>query len=167
MNWYLWLDSTQGSSSRGIVAISHWLWYFCYCDHQGPAFERQPVWDHHKLQNLLHSGKKPSFIQKRVYCQLPCVFPGVFVPGCCQSTLCCWSAAEDRLLEPCKVCFCDSYAAICHCHNSIISLMDPLLGEQLTETVRLDGKYLVEGCESLHFYFCMGMFKKKIKGNCI
>lgn len=135
--------------------------YFCYCDRQRSAPERQPVWDHHKLQNLLHSGKNPSFIQKRVYCQLASVFPGVSVHGCCQYTLCCWSAAEDSLIEPCKVCFCNSEAAICYHNNSIISLLTPLLGEQLTETLRSDGKYLVEACESMWFYFCSGMLKKK------
>lgn len=41
--------------------------------------------------------------------------------------------------------------------------MNPLLGEQLTETVRLDGKYLVEGCKSMHVYFCIGMLIKKKK----
>lgn len=41
--------------------------------------------------------------------------------------------------------------------------MNPLLGEQLTQTVRLDGKYLVDGCESVHFYFYVGMIKKKKK----
>lgn len=135
------------------------VWYFCYWDPQRSALERQPVWDHHKLQNLLHSGKNPSFIQKSVYCELACVFPGVSVPSCCQSTLCCRSAAKDSRTELCKVCFCDSYAAICY-HNNIILLLTPLLGEQLTETVRSDGKYLVQGCRGMQFYFCMGMLKK-------
>lgn len=45
--------------------------------------------------------------------------------------------------------------------------MKPLLGEQLTETVRLDGMYVADGCESVHFYFCMGMFFFFKKGSTI
>lgn len=106
--------------------------FFCMCVPQRSPAERQPVWDHHKLPNLLHSGKtsfcriqhlKALFLtnicrpadgttsQRRglfCYCELRGCFPRCIrldVLTCLLETLCCWCVTWLLFLELEKLVF--------------------------------------------------------------
>ena len=53
----LWNLNTDGSFSYIFNSALAAGLYSTLCVHQGSPVERQPIWDHHQLPNLLHSGK--------------------------------------------------------------------------------------------------------------
>lgn len=101
--------------------------------HQRPPAERQPFWDHYKLQNVLHSGTTPSFcyssnrllvshkhltnqlcvsddevravlsFRAESLCIPRCIRPDVTC--CCLWMLRCWCVTRTLSLWVLKVCF--------------------------------------------------------------
>lgn len=161
--------------------------------HQRPPAERQPFWDHYKLQNVLHSGTTPSFCyssnrllvsRKRLTDQLcvsddevravlsfraeslripRCIRPDVTC--CCPWMLRCRCVTRTLSLSlSTKSLFCEVSTAIrCNQNNNILPGTLPPLGKQLRKTAGVTSDGKCSKRGCKHVHFIFVCSRKKRK----